>query len=188
MKKALMLSLLLILLFPIIPPALAWQIDCPKSDVIFQDERAENSTTDGNAVVGLGVHVDRYMEKSEGFEDGVWLLITGTANTRKGVDYTLYDSSYAYSWVEITNPIGSVSGDVDTFFVEWCSKSSDPIRFYGGPGSSSDSGEYYYLYGCRNGWLWLDYKVPGGEPPYPYAYYPKSIPNTIEPNCFIAPF
>lgn len=174
----------------VFPTVLAqWEIDRPRSYVLFPDERVENSTTDGNASVGLGIQVCNYLEQDPSQDnDGMWLRVVGTANTRKGVDYTLYDSSYAYSWVEITNPIGSVSGDVDTFFVEWCSKSSDPIRFYGGPGSTSDSGEYYYLYGCRNGWLWLDYKIPGGEPPYPYAYYSESIPNTIEPNCFIAPF
>jgi hypothetical protein len=191
MKKAfsfsIAMSLLLSTIF-VIPNVFAWEIDRPSEHLYFYDERSDNSTTDGNAATGVGVHIEEYEENHPSKGDGFWLRIVGTANTRKGVDYTLYDSSYAYSWVEITSPIGSVSGDVDTFFVEWCSKSSDPIRFYGGPGSTSDSGKYYYLYGCRNGWLWLDYKIPGGDPPYPYGYYSESIPNTIEPNCFIAPF
>ncbi len=114
--------------------------------------------TDGKASVGLGVQVVTFMVDDQLWGDGVWLNVASTANTREDVDYTLYDSSYAYSWVEITDPIGSVSGDVDTFLIDWCAGSSDPISFYGGPGSLSDSGKYYYLYGCRNGWLWFDYK------------------------------
>lgn len=134
MKKRLSLILTALLLSSIIPTAFAWEIDRPSTSLSFFKERAENATTNDEASVGLGVQVATYLENDADYDDGMNLRISATANTRKGIDYCVFNAQY--SWVDIGEPDGELElyDDIEEIHLPLY----ETICFYGGP----RSGEY----------------------------------------------
>ena len=176
-----------LLLLSIIPTALAWEIERPSTTLSLVEERTGNATTNGDATVGLGVHVYRYIENDEVDGDGLWLRISATANTRKGMTYDWRDYSNSYSWIDIDKPelnpeVLMSPGNPESFVqINLAAR----IRFYGGHGS----GEYSSLWVSKNGVLCFDNRLNSTTPlEEPGPYYEKCIPNTDEPNAFVAPF
>lgn len=150
---------------------MAWESERPSAYIIF-DDRTENSYTDGAATVGLGVHVTEYFENSPTFDyyDVLGLRITNTASTREIITYGV--STDSYTWYTVTDPT-YVTGDDESRWISF----PYPVRFYGGRRSA----EYNGVYVCSNGFITFD-----SNPTNPY--YSGSIPETVEPNTFIAPF
>lgn len=60
------LASILILIF-LVPTVLAWELDRPRADVLFYNERLEGANTDGKASIGLGVDVFKYYEDDPGY-------------------------------------------------------------------------------------------------------------------------
>jgi len=161
MKKILTISPLF-LIGILLNPALAWQIERPwrGSGMDYQlPPRTENSSTDGIASVGLGVNPWKYEEGTspEG-TDVVGLNVSMTANSRKHITYTYYESSELY-WIDY-NPItdDAFVGEFDDYGFEVnMTPPSDPypykFRFWGGAGDLMTNGSAEYK--CLDIHKWL---------------------------------
>jgi hypothetical protein len=67
MKRLHSAILVILLALTMAPSAWAWEIERPSQHLGFVEQRTENATTNGEATVGLGVHVTDYLENSEEF-------------------------------------------------------------------------------------------------------------------------
>ena len=158
-----------------------WELDRPSSDVDLI-ERVENASTNDEASVGIGVHIAEYEENELGYiyegGDGVELMVSATANTRKGINYThqqwghLFDGFPNPQYMDSTNITGDNNGTwIDLPF---------PVCFYGGPGVQNESACYDKVWVCSNCFLSFDTNSTSPDP--------KAIPNTQEPNTLVAVF
>lgn len=183
MKRLHSAILVILLALTMVPSVWAWEIERPSEHLGFVKQRTDNATTNGESTVGLGVHVFNYEENDEVHGDAMNLKVSATTNTREGIAYSWWNRSY--SWVDIDipqlYPQVLMSPEEPYDFREIYIPSS--VRFYGGP----RSGEYYFMWVCKNGFLWFDTKFPPEGEPEPYSYDSQSIPNAEEPNSFIAP-
>jgi hypothetical protein len=181
LKKIVSITLLFILVLQTVSIAYAWEVERPAGTIDIID-RTENAYTNGEASVGLGVSIDKYIEHFSDYEgaDFLNLNVSMTANSRMGIKYT-YDWESLW-WIPESelyyrNDMVGVGDDViipidipqppDVYYFAF--------RFFGGVGS----GEYQRLYVSSNGFISFDNRSGSS---------PKSgeIPSTAQPNALIA--
>lgn len=171
--------LLFLLVTSSVSATYGWSYERPDGSVHIVD-RTENSLTDGNASVGLGVASWMYDKAPTeyGNSDCVRLNMTATANSRTGIAYT--SSWIDYRWypenelrcrVDRTN----VGDDVIVPVNIPLDEGFTACRFYGGYGSA----EYKQVYVSTNGFLSFD----SGVEPSPT---PQEFPCSEKPNAVIA--
>jgi hypothetical protein len=154
-----------------------WEMERPSYEVNI-NQRTENSYSDGEASVGLGVHVAGYQEDYPGTyydgDDGVELRIAATANTREAINYEFDISDNPFDpW--FSPPFGDVLnlGDNEGAWVNLPIGRS--VAFYSGPGSL-----YTKVWVCSNGFLSFDSNSTSTSAD------PRAGPDL--PNAFIAPY
>jgi len=151
----------------------AWGIERPYRDIDIKD-RVDNSYTNGEASVGIGVGIDDYDEDDAYFGDVMTLNVSVTANSRRGITYNYY-SLGGLLWWDVYDLTG-ISGDDEG---SWVDIPQDPytfeFRFYGGWASA----EYKRVWVCTNGFISFD-RSNSTSP------YPSSLPSYSEPNALIA--
>ena len=187
MKKLIITIVLILMLSPVLPQALAWQIERPHRGVpldIYDSLRhVQKKNTDGYASVGLGVAIDQYIEDFDhyGGSDFISLNLSMTANSRKYITYNLYSQSLW--WIDedelwYKNVMTGVGDDWGCWMdiPNDCGGCQVVLRFYGGHGS----GEYTRVWVSSNGFIAFD--LSNSTNPSP-----SSIPNTESPNAVIAP-
>jgi hypothetical protein len=127
----------------LISPAFAstWEMERPSYTIEGIDERVENTNVNGEAAVGIGVDIYTYRENASDSpfsgRDSITLRVVGTANTRKGIDYTS-------EWHEsLRLPYGPIFehtlslGDDEGVWLNF--PYSGLIAFYSGPGLQNNS-------------------------------------------------
>lgn len=184
MRKQWISLLLLAILLLMIPKLViaqeeeepAWEIERPWNTQEGINGFIENSYSNGEASVGLGVHVDACREEATSppfnGSDGVELRIAASANTREAIDYGFYTMQTPFDpW--FSPPFENVLnlGDDDGAWVNL--PLSMPVAFYSGPGSL-----YTKVWVCSNGFLSFDGNSTSNDP--------KAGPDL--PNAFIAPY
>jgi len=180
MKESLGTIVLTILLLQPISAALAWELERP-ADVTSSwsiDQRAENSYTNGEASVMLGVDISRYhvnFGAPYGNDDVLSMNISAPANSRKGIEYDQTVSSLVWRQEVDLNPRNVRVGVGD----DWGSYVDFPpgfiFRFFGG----FDSGEYSRAWVCSNGFISFDISESTSNSP-------SDIPSPSSPNAMIA--
>jgi hypothetical protein len=181
MKKLMTIALLLIFVLQTVSIAYAWEVERPAGTIDIID-RTENAYTNGEASVGLGVSIDKYIEHFSDYEgaDFLNLNVSMTANSRMGIKY---DWDWQSLWwipeseLYYRNDMVGVGDDViipidipqppDVYYFAF--------RFFGGLGSA----EYQRLYISTNGFISFDNR----SKPSPT---PTDIPSTAQPNALIA--
>ena len=175
MRKTLVIAALVILLLQSSSLVWAWEIERPHRSVNIKD-RVDNSSTNGEASVGIGVAVNNYVEdfSDYGGDDFVTMNVSMTANSRRGITYNYY-SLGGLLWWDVYDLAG-ISGDDEG---SWVDIPQDPytfeFRFYGGWASA----EYKRVWVCTNGFISFD-RSNSTSP------YPSSLPSSSEPNALIA--
>jgi len=147
----------------------AWEFERPSCYAPI-DEREETSITNGDVSLGLGAHINEYIDDSTTYDcDWAILKLVVTSNTRKNVEYTWVGD--VFQWhnqlqYSVDNPWNGA----------WISTLGNPFQFYGGYRSS----EYYEVWVSPYGFVSVDGEYWGSPP--------SSIPSGINPNAFIAAF
>lgn len=173
MKKLLSLIVITLLLTQSMSIVYAWQIERPNTNENLYAEpdykRAQNSSTDDNASVGLGIALGHYSEHWIGYggADLVDMNISMTANSRKGISYKWYGGDYY--WIDeddLTYGNENVTmGDNNGTWIDIPQNESALVfRFYGGLYSF----EYRRVWVCTNG---LVYTVQWCS----FESFPKSL-------------
>jgi len=184
-KKIVPLIVMLLLFVGFVSPSMAWFFERP-GDYVTTNQRTEEAYTDGNAVVGLGVHALSYHElapdpPSNGYSF-VTLQISATANARQLISYAQEQIDSEYSWISNLPYTLSLPDDGGGRIrdEEMPDCGPRPIRFYGGP----DSCEYDFsdIWITSNGVISFDHYATFTDP-----YYDFNIPDTGGPNSFVAP-
>lgn len=160
---------------------LAWELDRPRADVLFYNERLEGANTDGKASIGLGVDVFKYYEDDPGYpaydNEYVKLRVVATGNSREIIAYDFDSLLDNYEWHEVSQSVDV--WDEDGFGIIYLNSSSYPVRFYG----SRESAEYREIYINENGFITFYLGGCLSDDPYdPYKYcryYLGTIPSTV---------
>jgi len=179
MKKTLAAIItIIILLSQALPLAWAWQIERPYRDMDIHD-LVENSNTNNEASVGLGVWVDDYDENAGLYgADYVEMNVSMTANSRMGI-------TYQASWEDLWW-FDEENGYVVDYYNEYSNVGSHwgawvdfppylTFRFWGG----HNSAEYKRVWVSSNGFVCFDLSEST-------THVPKDIPSTASPNALIA--
>jgi hypothetical protein len=90
----------------------AWKVERPYRDVNIKD-RTDNSYTNGEVSVGIGVAIDDYDEDDAdyGGSDVISMNITTSANSRRGITYD-YSWWGDLVWYDVYGPTNIVGDDV----------------------------------------------------------------------------
>ncbi len=177
MKNVIAIATITLLLLQTLYPTLAWNLERPADEINIR-KRTENSCTNCEAAVGLGVYIDDYNVDGS---DYVNLNVSMTANSRVGITYSY--NWYSLDWIDETqlhykNSYAGVGDDWGTWvnFPPDASGGPSIFRFYGGPGSA----EYDKVWICSNGFIAFDdSNLTTPTPPY-------NIPYNEKPNALIA--
>jgi hypothetical protein len=174
-KKLITLISAFLILFSMFPSVMAFEMERPSDHITVTEERVENLRADEEAAVGIGVQVAEYLEKGEIFEgnDGVFLRVAATANTRKGIRYNHLTYDYLWDWINAPNPTGITGDNAGKMF-----DLPFPVRFYGGPGAQGESFTYTRVWVCSNGFLCFDNSNSTSVSPL--------LGNPTKPNAVIA--
>jgi hypothetical protein len=146
-----------------------WSKPRPTSYKDF-NETTGNAATEGTAAVGMGVEVLNYVPSGgPGDEDHLRFIVSVSANTRVGIEYSPLNSQYTmwvYEWVSVPNPtniIGDSSGTwLDLPFL---------FLYYGVV--------YTRIWVCSNGFTCLTSERTDTNP--------QPIPSNNTPDAIIAP-
>ncbi|MEM4704135.1 MAG: PPC domain-containing protein [Candidatus Bathyarchaeia archaeon] len=199
MKKAYSILLTCVLCALVLESAFAWEAETPPSSYPF-NEREDTNLSNGEAAVGLGVHLGSYSVNDPGYGCNYQrLFVAATANSREIIEYGVQEVDY--SWYELDDShkireVGCYQDDYlyDLIYIGNGTHNIVPnykIRFYGGP----KSGEYTrnslrgdIAWVSTNGFVCFyplteDLSLVGDWKTYPY-----NIPDFRGPNAFIAPF
>jgi hypothetical protein len=182
--KSFKVSLIIcLLLIPLIPRVFALEYERP-DDYVSIGDRVDTSYTDGQASIGLGVHIDSYYENDPSFNeyDVLSLRISATANTRVGITYEIGDV-YSFFWYDVsTNNYYLEDGQSVEVILPFT------LRFYGAWGSGEYTGIWHDIIVSGDGWIHLVNPSESIGNYYQYGHYSESIPSPVKPNSFIAPF
>jgi len=156
-------------IFPVSATSSDWSEPRPSRYKVF-NQTIGRAYDDGIAAVSMGVTIHDYMESNEsGLNyDRLYLRVSVSANTRKGIYYNCMQ--YGYSWYEVfnqTNITGDNAGN-------WLNIPPELGAFI------SYGVEYTSVWVCSNGFICLDSEYTNATP--------SSIPDANKPNTIIAPF
>jgi len=176
-KKIVAMTFLAVLLLQTVSFVWAWEIERPSYDIPI-GERIGTANSDGKASAGLGVAVHKYYENDpRHFADYLYLNVSMTANSRKGITYGYNGESFW--WID-ENDLGSpcIRTGVGDEWGEWVDFPYEyyGFRFYGGPGSA----QYTKVWISSNGFISFD--PVNLTCPNPSNYFPP----TKRPNAVIA--
>ncbi len=168
----------IILLSLVLPLAWAWQIERPYHTVDILDF-VENSNTNNEASVGLGVSIDKYIENFQdyGGADFINMNVSMTANSRMGITYQApWEDLW---WFDEENYVVDYYNEYSDVGVDWGAWVDFPpyltFRFWGG----YNSAEYKRVWVCSNGFVCFDLSESTTR-------VPKDIPSSVTPNALIA--
>lgn len=181
LKRLLAIAVSAILLLQVVPVAWAFMIERPSFDIDIK-KRTQESSTNGEASVGLGVVVDDYDYDSEyGGADCVTLNVSMAANARKGLTYgyDIFEGLFMWmeeGWLENKVVFTNVGDDWGTWVDLpglFC------FLFYGGRYREEDCCKIWI---CSNGFLSFDpSNSTSSNGCGNYVY-----PSTAHPNALMA--
>ncbi len=143
-----------------------WSKPRPSDDATY-NETIGNADTDGIASIGMGVDIAEYYEDDQIMGDFLTFRVSVSANTRKGIEYYVYEEPSDYHWYEVSTPTGIIYDNQATkillpFTVQYYGVIYDEVWVY------------------DDGFISFD--------PNRTSTTPQNIPSTEKPNSIVAPF
>lgn len=176
------LLLLALLVFPVISQVYAWDIERCYGHALWILQRQQNSHTDGNVSVGLGVDIQSFDTASGGSQQLVDMNVSVTANSRIGIRYDSDNIGLplGYTWVVPNTDVNvTLEGQAGDEFIAPVDISNSPelgpfaFRFFGGTGTA----QYTKAYVSSNGFISFDNTTqPSPSPQNASTFNP---PNTL---------
>ncbi len=137
------------------------------SDDITYDETIGDADTDSIASIGMGVHIGEYNENDPVLGDYLTFRVSVSGNTRKGIEYNVYEEPSDYHWYEVSTPTGIIYDNQATKILL-----PFTVQYYGAI--------YDEVWVYDDGFISFD--------PNRTSTTPQNIPSTEKPNSIVAPF